>query len=61
MRVITVSGGNLFRLAAEYLGDATRWDELAILNDLSDPMLTGIKTLKVPSVADMGGVDRGSR
>ena len=61
MTVITVSGGNLFRLAADYLGDATRWDELAILNDLSDPMLTGIKTLKGPSVADRGGVDRGSR
>jgi len=48
--MITVSFSNttLFHIAAEYLGDATRWDELAALNHLSDPQITGIRHLKLP-------------
>ena len=48
-RVVTVAGGNLFAIAAQYLNDATRWNEIAALNDLLDPMLTGLTTLKIPS------------
>lgn len=48
--VVTVvqAGGNLFQLASSKLGDATRWSDIAKLNGISDPMLTGINTIKVP-------------
>lgn len=48
MRTITVVGGNLFRIAAEQLGDATQWIRIAQLNGLSDPMLVGVVTLLIP-------------
>jgi LysM domain len=50
MKVITVAGDNLFRLAAEHLSDATQWIRIAELNDLSDPMLRGVNTLVIPAV-----------
>ena len=53
-RVVTVAGGNLFAIAAEYLNDATRWNEIASLNGLRDPMLSGIVTLKIPSGSQPG-------
>lgn len=49
MRTITVAGGNLFRIAAEELGDATQWIRIARLNGLSDPMLKGVVTLRLPA------------
>ncbi len=57
-RVVTVAGGNLFALAAQYLDDATKWYQIAKANNLSDPMITGIVTLTIPqsSVASNGGV-----
>ena len=48
MRSITVVGGNLFRIAAEQLGDATQWIRIAQLNNLSDPFLVGVVTLLIP-------------
>lgn len=39
MKAITVNGGNLFQLAAQYLGDATQWLRIGQLNGISDPML----------------------
>jgi len=48
MRSITVAGGNLFRIAAEQLGDATQWIRIAQLNGLADPMLSGVITLRIP-------------
>ncbi len=48
MRTITVAGGDLFRIAAEQLGDATQWIRIARLNNLSDPMLGGVVTLLLP-------------
>jgi nucleoid-associated protein YgaU len=48
MQTIQVAGGNLFRIAAQYLGDATQWIRIARLNDISDPMLTGTTTLRIP-------------
>lgn len=49
MRSITVTGGNLFALAAQYLNDATQWVRLAQINGLSDPQISGVVTLKIPS------------
>lgn len=48
MRSIQVAGGDLFRLALTYLGDATQWIRIAQLNGLSDPMLRGAMTLRLP-------------
>lgn len=45
---ITVAGGNLFILAAQYLGDATQWNRIAQLNGLYDPMVVGVVTLQIP-------------
>ncbi|CAH2603220.1 conserved protein of unknown function [Rhodovastum atsumiense] len=53
-KTITVAGGNLFRIAAEELGDATQWDRIARLNGLWDPMLTGVVTLRIPAPAGEG-------
>lgn len=57
-RVITVAGGNLFAIAAQYLGDATKWYQIAKANGLTDPMIVGIVTLTIPqsSIASNGGI-----
>jgi hypothetical protein len=56
VQTITVTGGNLFRIAATELGDATQWIRIAQLNSLSDPMLIGIVTLTIPNInQDAGG------
>lgn len=51
----TVAGGNLFALAAKYLGDATQWIRLAQANGLSDPVLQGVVTLTIPPVNAAAG------
>ncbi len=58
MQTITVVGGNLFALAARFLGDATQWIRIAQLNGLSDPMLQGVVTLRIPDLdaSATGGV-----
>jgi hypothetical protein len=48
MKVITVAGDNLFRLAAVELGDATQWIRIAELNQITDPVLTDVTTLLIP-------------
>ncbi len=56
MRTIQVAGGNLFRIAMTYLGDATQWVRIAQVNGISDPMLRGTVTLRIPAVdASAGG------
>lgn len=50
MKLITIVGGNLFRIAAEQLGDATQWIRIAQLNGRTDPMLSGLVTLRIPNV-----------
>jgi nucleoid-associated protein YgaU len=60
MQVIMVTGGNLFQLAAQYLGDATQWVRIAQLNDIRDPWLTGPVvsgpvTLKLPDLDPSAG------
>lgn len=49
MRTITIAGSNLFRIAAEQLGDATQWIRIAELNRLSDPFVTGVTSLRIPA------------
>ncbi len=46
---VTVSGGDLFRVALQYLGDATQWNRVARLNGLSDPVLVGLQVLALPA------------
>lgn len=48
MQTISVAGGDLFRIAAVYLNDATQWIRIAQLNGISDPWLTGTTTLQIP-------------
>ena len=48
MKSITVVGGNLFRIAADELGDATQWIRIAQLNGISDPVLVGVISLLIP-------------
>ena len=55
MASITVAGGNLFRIAAEQLGDATQWIRIAQLNGLSDFMVLGLVTLQLPSINPNAG------
>ena len=56
MNYVTVAGGDLFRLALAYLGDATQWSRIAALNGLDDPILDGLITLALPAVdASAGG------
>ena len=58
MQTIQVAGGDLFRVAAAYLGDATQWVRIAQLNGMSDPWLAGPVTLRIPdrNPAAGGGV-----
>ena len=56
MQTLTVAGGNLFQIAAQKLNDATQWIRIAQLNNISDPMLTGVVTLLIPDQnANAGG------
>lgn len=48
MTTIVVVGGDLFRIALQHLGEASRWLEIAELNDLTDPVLEGVVTLQLP-------------
>ncbi|CAH2606514.1 conserved protein of unknown function (plasmid) [Rhodovastum atsumiense] len=58
MRTITVIGGNLFRIAADYLRDATQATRIAEVNGLSDFVLSGQVTLRIPNAdpSAAGGV-----
>lgn len=60
---ITQTGGNLYQVAAQYLGDATQWTRIAWANGLTDPMLTGLTTLRLPPIdpSQTGGYPVGSQ
>ena len=56
MTTITAVGGNLFRIAADTIGDATQWNRIARLNGMTDPLFSGLRTLLLPDTdADAGG------
>jgi len=50
MRTVTVAGGDLYRLALQYLGSAEQWNRIAQANGLADPVITGLVTLRIPAV-----------
>ena len=57
---ISMGGGNLFQVAAQYLGDATQWNRIAQLNvsvlaDPTDPFFAGPITLRIPAPDPSGG------
>jgi nucleoid-associated protein YgaU len=50
LQTITVIGGDLMLLAAQYLGDPLQWTRIASLNGLFDPKLPNASiTLTIPS------------
>ena len=55
MRSILVTGSNLFAIALQELGDATQWYRIATLNNISDPMLYGLKSLTIPDIDTTAG------
>lgn len=55
MKRITVTGDNLFHLAAVHLSDATQWIRIAQLNCISDPMIDGVTQLLIPDVDPNAG------
>ncbi len=55
MQIIMVTGGNLFQIAGQYLGDATQWVRIAALNDIRDPWLNGLVTLTLPDIDPSAG------
>ena len=48
VRAVTLSGGNLYQVASEQYGDASKWTSIAAANELTDPQLSGIQTLTIP-------------
>jgi nucleoid-associated protein YgaU len=50
LKTISGTGGNLWQIAAQYLGDATQASRIAALNGISDPMLVGQWTLTLPPI-----------
>lgn len=51
MKTITLAGGDLYRLAAQYYRDASLWTVIAQANGLSDPFFSGVVTLVIPDGA----------
>jgi nucleoid-associated protein YgaU len=47
-KTITIGGGDLYTIASQQYGDASRWTDIAAANGLTDPVLTGFNTLIIP-------------
>lgn len=63
-RTVTVTSGNLFQVASQYLGSAEQWTRIAQINQTTgetshmvDPFFTGLKVLRIPSVNANAGTD----
>jgi nucleoid-associated protein YgaU len=57
VKTVTVSGGNLYDLAAKNYGDATGWTTIANANGITDPELVGVSTLSIPkNTNDTNGI-----
>lgn len=54
-KVLNVAGGDLYHLAQSAYGDATAWTTIANANKLSDPVISGVKTLNIPTNPDGNG------
>ena len=55
MQTIVIAGGDLFHIAAKHLNDATQWIRIAQLNNISDPVLSGLVTLLIPDLKSTAG------
>ena len=60
MATITVTGGTLYAVAQQYLGDFNQWTVLAALNGLTDPWLQGVVTLRLPAGVSVGSAANGA-
>jgi hypothetical protein len=49
VRTITVVSGNLFQIAAAELGDAMQWINIARANSLTDPFISSLSQISIPS------------
>lgn len=54
-KTVTVAGGTLYDVASQQYGDATKWNVIAQANGLTDPVISGVKTLKIPMIASSTG------
>ena len=59
VRTVTKVNPNLYTMASQYLGDSSRWTDIASLNGLTDPMPIGTYTLKIPNKSDLAPVPQG--
>ena len=58
--ILTQAGTTLFHIAATYLGDATQWFRLALVNNIQDPYLRTTTTLTIPPrVSEQNGRNDG--
>ena len=56
-KTLTVASSDLYHLAVTNYGDASAWTTIANANKLSDPVISGITTIKIPVASDgLGGV-----
>ena len=51
MKTIVCYSGNLFQIAAQQLGDAMQWINIARTNNLTDPMQAGLQELTIPTAS----------
>lgn len=54
-RQVATAGGNLYQMASDAYGDAMAWTGIAKANGLTDPTISGVKTLTVPALPDDSG------
>ena len=52
MRELMTDQGNLFRVAADQLGDPLLWTRIARASRLLDPFLSGMALVKIPDRND---------
>ena len=52
MKPVLIADTTLFHVAATHLGDATRWDEIARVNAILDPLVVGIRQIRIPTKFD---------
>ncbi|BDD93542.1 hypothetical protein PanNE5_29820 [Pandoraea sp. NE5] len=45
---LTLAGSNLYRVAANEYGDAMGWTTIAAANGITDPVLNGVNSVKIP-------------
>jgi hypothetical protein len=55
MITVIVDSTTLFHIASLYLRDATAWGQLATINGIEDPWLSGLTSLKIPTPANSSG------